>query len=165
MGLLIALIFSSITGHDRHHAKKERMYGDMHVVDKMEHQTQMETMMLDMTASLRGKTGDAFDRAFLSEMTVHHEGAIAMARLALSSSKRPEIIKLANDIIAAQTREINQMNNWRTLWFTPVATPTPTPSQTPAAPVACTMEARICPDGTAVGRQGPNCEFAPCPGN
>jgi hypothetical protein len=29
--------------------------------------------------------------------------------------------------------------------------------------VACTMEAMICPDGTAVGRTGPNCEFAPCP--
>lgn len=28
---------------------------------------------------------------------------------------------------------------------------------------ACTMEAKICPDGTAVGRTGPNCEFAPCP--
>jgi hypothetical protein len=28
---------------------------------------------------------------------------------------------------------------------------------------ACTMEARICPDGTAVGRQGPACEFAACP--
>lgn len=30
--------------------------------------------------------------------------------------------------------------------------------------VACTMDAKICPDGSAVGRQGPNCEFAPCPG-
>jgi len=30
--------------------------------------------------------------------------------------------------------------------------------------VACTMEAKLCPDGTAVGRSGPNCEFAPCPG-
>lgn len=28
---------------------------------------------------------------------------------------------------------------------------------------ACTMEAKICPDGTAVGRSGPNCEFAECP--
>jgi predicted lipoprotein with Yx(FWY)xxD motif len=28
---------------------------------------------------------------------------------------------------------------------------------------ACTAEAKICPDGTAVGRTGPNCEFAPCP--
>ena len=31
-------------------------------------------------------------------------------------------------------------------------------------PVACTMEAKICSDGSAVGRTGPNCEFAPCPG-
>jgi len=29
---------------------------------------------------------------------------------------------------------------------------------------ACTQEAKICPDGTAVGRIGPNCEFAQCPG-
>lgn len=30
--------------------------------------------------------------------------------------------------------------------------------------VACTQEAKICPDGvTTVGREGPNCEFAPCP--
>lgn len=28
---------------------------------------------------------------------------------------------------------------------------------------ACTTEAKICPDGTAVGRTGPNCEFATCP--
>lgn len=27
----------------------------------------------------------------------------------------------------------------------------------------CTMEAKICPDGSAVGRIGPSCEFAPCP--
>lgn len=29
--------------------------------------------------------------------------------------------------------------------------------------VACTQEALICPDGSAVGRSGPNCAFAPCP--
>lgn len=28
----------------------------------------------------------------------------------------------------------------------------------------CTMDAKICPDGSAVGRVPPNCEFAPCPG-
>lgn len=27
----------------------------------------------------------------------------------------------------------------------------------------CTREAKLCPDGSAVGRTGPNCEFAPCP--
>ncbi|MBI5881449.1 DUF333 domain-containing protein [archaeon] len=28
---------------------------------------------------------------------------------------------------------------------------------------ACTMEAKLCPDGSAVGRTGPDCEFAKCP--
>jgi hypothetical protein len=32
-------------------------------------------------------------------------------------------------------------------------------------PVACTMDARACPDGSFVGRVAPNCEFAPCPGS
>lgn len=31
-------------------------------------------------------------------------------------------------------------------------------------PVACTEEAKLCADGFAVGRIGPNCEFAACPG-
>jgi hypothetical protein len=31
------------------------------------------------------------------------------------------------------------------------------------APVACTQEAKICPDGTSVGRAGSNCEFTLCP--
>jgi|GEM_PF-4051181 len=30
-------------------------------------------------------------------------------------------------------------------------------------PTACTMDAKICPDGTAVGRVAPDCEFAACP--
>lgn len=33
----------------------------------------------------------------------------------------------------------------------------------PKGDVACTQEAMLCPDGTAVGRTGPKCEFAPCP--
>lgn len=28
----------------------------------------------------------------------------------------------------------------------------------------CTMEAKLCPDGSSVGRTGPHCEFATCPG-
>lgn len=35
----------------------------------------------------------------------------------------------------------------------------------PRGPVAgaCTLDAKICPDGTGVGRSGPSCEFAACP--
>jgi hypothetical protein len=32
-----------------------------------------------------------------------------------------------------------------------------------AGTVACREDAKICPNGSAVGRVGPNCEFAPCP--
>ena len=39
--------------------------------------------------------------------------------------------------------------------------PTPEP---PYEQVACTMDAKMCPDGiTYVGRVAPNCEFAECP--
>ncbi|MBI3251492.1 MAG: hypothetical protein HYZ62_01110 [Candidatus Andersenbacteria bacterium] len=39
-----------------------------------------------------------------------------------------------------------------------------TGSFVPTGQVACTLEAKLCPDGSAVGRSGPNCEFAACPG-
>lgn len=36
--------------------------------------------------------------------------------------------------------------------------------RTERGPVACTADAKLCPDGSAVGRIGPDCEFARCPG-
>ena len=30
-------------------------------------------------------------------------------------------------------------------------------------PIACAADAKICQDGTTVGRTGQNCEFSPCP--
>jgi|GEM_PF-933999 len=48
---------------------------------------------------------------------------------------------------------------------TPVTPVVPrNPGAVKPEPVFCTMDAKICPDGTGVGRVGPNCEFAPCPG-
>ncbi len=35
--------------------------------------------------------------------------------------------------------------------------------ENPESQVACTQEAMQCPDGSYVGRTGPNCEFAQCP--
>ncbi len=37
------------------------------------------------------------------------------------------------------------------------------PVATNPEPVACTADARVCPDGASVGRTGPNCTFAACP--
>jgi uncharacterized protein (DUF305 family) len=77
----------------------------------------MGDMMHDMMSGLEGKTGDEFDKAFLSEMIVHHEGAVDMANAVLANSKRPELLKLAKDIISAQTKEINMMKAWQKAWF------------------------------------------------
>lgn len=48
---------------------------------------------------------------------------------------------------------------------TPTATQTPMPKPTSIdnRKIFCTQEAKECPDGTWVGRTGPNCEFAKCP--
>ena len=43
--------------------------------------------------------------------------------------------------------------------------PSPTEYENPKEkePVVCTMEAKLCSDGSYVGRTGPNCEFTACP--
>ncbi|MBU2635407.1 hypothetical protein KJ841_02985, partial [Patescibacteria group bacterium] len=35
--------------------------------------------------------------------------------------------------------------------------------ESPAEPIACTMDAKLCPDGSYVARIPPKCDFAPCP--
>jgi heat shock protein HslJ len=79
--------------------------------------TSMHGAMADMMAALDGKTGDVFDKAFLSEMIVHHEGAVEMAEAALRSAKHDEIKELATAIITAQTTEIAQMRSWQEAWY------------------------------------------------
>ncbi len=57
------------------------------------------------------------DQHFIAEMIPHHEGAIAMAKIALERSKRPEMLSLANAIIEAQQKEIDAMHDWYREWF------------------------------------------------
>ncbi len=81
----------------------------------------MDAMMRMMAGGLVGKTGDAFDKAFLSEMIPHHQGAVVMAEMVLKTSTRPELRKLAEDIIVAQNKEIMMMQAWKKDWFTSTA--------------------------------------------
>jgi hypothetical protein len=76
-------------------------------------QGEMDAMMV----ALEGKTGDEFDRTFLSEMIMHHQGAVLMAEAALTSAKHEEIEAMANAIISAQTTEIKQMQDWQEVWY------------------------------------------------
>ncbi len=61
------------------------------------------------------------DRHFIEQMIPHHEGAVAMAKLALEKSKRQEIKTLAIAIIADQNKEITDMKVWYKTWFGQVA--------------------------------------------
>lgn len=76
----------------------------------------MGMSMDEMDDALKGKTGDDFDKTFISEMIDHHQGAIDMAILAKQNAKHDEIKKLADDIVAAQTKEINEMKSWQQQW-------------------------------------------------
>lgn len=70
-----------------------------------------------MMAELDGRQGDEFDRAFLEQMIVHHQGAIQMAEAALQNTKRDEIKQLSREIISAQNTEIKMMREWQASWY------------------------------------------------
>ncbi|MEI6481303.1 MAG: DUF305 domain-containing protein [Candidatus Saccharibacteria bacterium] len=69
-----------------------------------------------MMKELNGKTGEAFDKAFLEQMIMHHQSAINMAAPGASNAKHQEIKDLTAAIISAQTKEITQMKQWQKDW-------------------------------------------------
>jgi uncharacterized protein (DUF305 family) len=71
----------------------------------------------DQRVSENTQITNTIDKHFIEQMIPHHDGAIAMANLALQKAKRPEIKTLATAIIAAQTAEIQSMNGWYQDWF------------------------------------------------
>jgi uncharacterized protein (DUF305 family) len=62
--------------------------------------------------------GVPFDRAFIDAMVPHHQAAIEMAHESKDAGlSQAELVKIADDIIAAQQTEIDQMLEWREEWF------------------------------------------------
>jgi len=89
--------------------KMDDMMGDMKGMDH-------SMTMNGMVDSLKGKTGDDFDKAFLSGMIEHHQGAIDMANETKKNAKHDEIKNMSDDIITAQSKEIEQMKQWKKDW-------------------------------------------------
>lgn len=58
-----------------------------------------------------------FDKEFIEQMIPHHQMAVMMAQMLLRSTIKPEMKKLAEDIITAQNQEINQMREWYKSWY------------------------------------------------
>ena len=58
-----------------------------------------------------------FDKEFIEQMIPHHQMAVMMAQMLLRGTTRPEMKQLAENIISAQTKEINQMREWYSAWY------------------------------------------------
>ena len=72
-----------------------------------------QSMMMSMSL---GKADAGFERRFLDAMIPHHQGAVTMGQDLLKKSKRPEMQKLAQNIIKSQQAEIAQMIQWQKQW-------------------------------------------------
>lgn len=66
-----------------------------------------------MHAQMSAATGGNVDEAYIAKMIAHHEGALAMAQVALKESRDPEIRRMAQAVVDAQTREIAEMKAWK----------------------------------------------------
>lgn len=74
-------------------------------------------MMNHSMARDLGPADANYDLRFIDAMIPHHQRATVMAKEAQQKSKRPEIKKLADEIIKAQNQEITQMKQWRIAWY------------------------------------------------
>lgn len=95
---------------------REEMMDEMMGHDMDDDDDHMNMSMNGMSEALEGKTGDAFDEAFIRMMIPHHQGAIDMAVAAKRSAGHQEIKDMADEIIEAQQREIDMMNGWLQSW-------------------------------------------------
>ena len=77
---------------------------DGHTMDGMDGMLSADEM--EDLAALRGAE---FDTAWMEGMIRHHEGAITMAEDVAAKGKQPEVKTLAEQIVAAQRAEIDEM--------------------------------------------------------
>jgi uncharacterized protein (DUF305 family) len=119
IGILIGAIltgFGAAYAVNNNHQSMMNMMGMHSNTDSRGMMSDSDMSMADMTGSLQGKTGDDFDKAFVSGMIAHHQGAIEMANLAKQNAKHDEIKSLSAEIVTAQTKEINEMKSWQSQW-------------------------------------------------
>ena len=85
----------------------------MHAASAMDHSMHMPGMLsAQQLAELDKARGVEFDRLFLTYMIQHHQGAITMVEQLFGSyggAQDPFVFKLASDISADQTAEIDRM--------------------------------------------------------
>jgi uncharacterized protein (DUF305 family) len=64
-----------------------------------------------MASGMLMENGKYSDKRFIDAMVPHHQGAIAMARVALKNAEHEEIIDLSRNIVSSQQAEIGELKS------------------------------------------------------
>ena len=67
----------------------------------------------EMHRKMAAASGQTIDQAYIAKMIAHHQGAVAMAEVALRDSRDADVRRMAQAVIDTQTREINEMRAWQ----------------------------------------------------
>ena len=129
VGAVLVLLVSNYSVNNRNYGMMNMMgmrAGASHMMraDEFDMGDMMEEMMhpgtgmsMDsMVSNLVALDGDEFDGRFIELMIEHHQGAIDMANLIPARTQRQELRDLGNNIITAQTGEIEMMKGWQKDW-------------------------------------------------
>lgn len=110
IGIIIA---GAITAYFVTRSNTNTMTTPGHDMSKMDRPSSGESATYKKYAALKG---EAYDKAFLADMIVHHDGALNMAEMANGAATNQNIKELAANINATQGREIARMNELQEKW-------------------------------------------------
>ena len=72
----------------------------------------MSSMMMGMEGMQKMPMSGDTDKDFATMMKMHHQQAVNMSEMELAKGKSPEMKAMAKKIIAAQKKEIAQLDQW-----------------------------------------------------
>ncbi len=87
----------------------EESSDDMQGMDHSNMDMGSEGMMNASEMLMEG--GEYSDERFIDAMVPHHQGAIAMAEVALENAEHPELLQLAENVISTQQAEIEELRS------------------------------------------------------
>lgn len=92
---------------------RDQWYPGAAIAEDMNMPGMSSGMNMDTSHMESMKAGRGYDAMFIDMMVSHHESAVAISRDAIGKAEHQEIKALAQQIIDAQTKEIDQMKKWR----------------------------------------------------
>lgn len=97
--------------------QKEWGYPSTSGADMQDHSAMgMMNMMAVTNEELKKSAGDDFDATFINLMIKHHQEAIDMSLPGPNNALHQEVKNLAQTIVSTQSKEVEQMKQWKIDW-------------------------------------------------